>query len=76
MGVDGAHFVQEALGDPGDHVLDMGCGGSDGCQVFSLAEVAVHPDLFDTFLLKQVQVDCQVLEVPLQLSCSATASPT
>lgn len=70
------HLVQKALGDPGDHVLNMGCGGSDGRQVFSLAKMAVHPDLFDSLFLEQVQVHRQVFEVPLQLSYNAEISST
>ena len=69
MGIHQPHFVQEPLGDASDHVLDMSCCGTDGCQVFSLAKMAVNPELFLTLLLKQVQVNCQMLEISLQLSC-------
>ncbi len=76
VGIDGKvgiyqpHLVQEALCDSSHHVLHMSCGGTDSCKVLSLAKVAVHSDLLLAFLLEQIQIDCQVLEIPLQLSCS------
>ena len=68
------HFVEEALCDTGDHILHMSCGGTDGRKVLSLAKVAVHSDFLHALLLEQIQVDGQVLEVPLQLACKVQRS--
>ena len=68
MGIDVAHLVLEALGDPDDQVVDEGADGAEGGNV--LADTVVDLDA-DQVLLDDREVDGDVAQVLGELAARA-----